>query len=113
MIAWAASNVLIQTIAGILGAHGAAVAAHEHRFGFLGHTATGAVVGALSGNFLQTVVVTVVTAGGAVNEPTAVENAMLQVLTGLVVGGCAMLTIGLLKYLAAEHRAGANEARDD
>jgi uncharacterized membrane protein YeaQ/YmgE (transglycosylase-associated protein family) len=97
MMAWAASNVVIQTVAGILGAHGAAVAAHEHRFGFLGHTVAGAVGGALSGYFLQTLAITMVTAGGSINEPTAVENAVLQSLTGLVVGACCMMSVALVR----------------
>ena len=46
---WTATNMVIQIIAGVLGAHGAAVAAHEHRFGFLGHTLAGALAGAVSG----------------------------------------------------------------
>jgi hypothetical protein len=104
MIAWAASNVAIQTVAGILGAHGAAVAAHEHRFGFLGHTVAGAVAGALSGYFLQTLAITMVTAGGSMNEPTAVENAALQSLTGLVVGACCVMAVALVRIGMREHR---------
>ena len=103
-IVWTASNVLIQTIAGVLGAHGAAAAAHEHRFGFLGHTLTGALAGALSGYFLQTFAVTMVTAGGSMNEPTAVENAALQSLTGLVVGACCMMGVALVRIGMKEHR---------
>jgi hypothetical protein len=104
-IVWTASNVLIQTVTGILGAHGAAVAAHEHRFGFLGHMLTGALAGAVSGYFLQTLAVTMVTAGGSMNEPTAVENVALQALTGMVVGACSMLAVGLVKRGIDEHRS--------
>lgn len=35
-------------VAGLLGAQAAAIAAHEHRFGFIGYTVTGLVGGALS-----------------------------------------------------------------
>jgi hypothetical protein len=101
-----AVSFLIQTVAGILGAHGAAVAAHEHRFGFLGHTLVGAIAGALGGFFLQSLAVTMVTASGSMNEPTPVENAVIQALTGLVVGGCAMLAVGLVRKLIEEHKAG-------
>jgi hypothetical protein len=112
---WTATNIAIQIVAGILGAHGAAIAAHEHRFGFLGHTLAGAIAGALSGYFLQTLAVTMVTAGGSMNEPTAVENAALQTLTGLVVGACAMMGVALVKIGIGEHRsdkAGQPERQD-
>lgn len=108
-----ATNFLIQAIAGVLGAHAAAAAAHEHRFGLLGHTLVGAVAGALGGLFLQDAAVTMVTASGSMNDPTAVENAVIQGFTGLVVGGCAMLATGLVKKLVEEHKAGQGAARDD
>jgi hypothetical protein len=104
VIVWTAGNMLIQTVAGILGAHGAAIAAHEHRFGFIGHTVTGALAGAASGYFLQTLAVTMVTASGSMNEPTAVENAALQSLTGLVVGACCMMGVALVRIGMHEHR---------
>jgi hypothetical protein len=103
-MSWTVTNMIIQTIAGVLGAHGAAVAVHEHRFGFLGHTLAGALAGALSGYFLQILAVTMVTAGGSMNEPTAVENAALQSLTGLVVGACCMMGVALVKIGMREHR---------
>ena len=103
-MSWMATNVVIQIIAGVLGAHGAAVAAHEHRFGFLGHTLAGALAGASSGYFLQTLAVTMVTAGGSMNEPIAVENAALQSLTGLVVGACCMMGVALVRMGMQEHK---------
>jgi len=105
-----AVDFLIQTIAGMVGAHAAAAVAHDHRFGFFGHTIVGLIGGALSGLFLQTLAVTMVTASGSMNDPTAVENAVIQGCTGLVVGGCAMLTVGLVKTLAEEHKAGGGGA---
>jgi hypothetical protein len=107
---WTATNIMIQIVAGVLGAHGAAVAAHEHRFGFLGHTLAGAIAGALSGYFLQTLAITMVTAGGSMNEPTAVENAALQSLTGLVVGACGMMGVALVRIGMQEQR---KAERDD
>ena len=53
---WSVTNLVIEIIAGILGGHLAAVAVHEHAFGAAGHTFAGAVGGAVSGSFLQTLV---------------------------------------------------------
>jgi uncharacterized membrane protein YeaQ/YmgE (transglycosylase-associated protein family) len=95
---WTVTNLLIQIITGILGGHAAATAAKEHSFGVLGHTIVGALGGALSGYFLQTFASTVVTASGSVSEPTALDEAVLQGLTGAVAGGIAMLVVGFVKY---------------
>ncbi len=67
-MAWTVTNLVIQIIAGSIGGHAAAAASKEHSFGALGHTIAGAVGGALSGYFLQTIVATVVTGKGAVNQ---------------------------------------------
>jgi uncharacterized membrane protein YeaQ/YmgE (transglycosylase-associated protein family) len=95
---WTVTNLVIQIIAGILGAHAAATAAKEHSFGALGHTIVGALGGALSGHFLQTLASTVVTGSGSINEPTAVEQAVLQGLTGAAAGGITMLAVGFVRH---------------
>jgi uncharacterized membrane protein YeaQ/YmgE (transglycosylase-associated protein family) len=105
-MAWTLSSFLIQLVAGILGGHIAAAAAHEHSFGWLGHTVVGAIGGGLSGAFLQTFAATVVTASGSVNEPTAVELAVLQGLTGAAAGGIFTLVAGFLRHAINEHRSG-------
>jgi hypothetical protein len=105
-MAWTLSSFLIQLVTGILGGHIAAAAAHEHSFGVLGHTIMGAIGGGLSGAFLQTFAATVVTAGGGVNEPTAVELAMLQGLTGAAAGGILTLVAGFLRHAIEEHKSG-------
>ena len=94
-MAWTFANLIIQIVAGLLGANIAAAAAHEHRFGFWGHSLVGLVGGALSGLFLQTYAITVVTGSGSVNVPTHAEIITIQLLTGAVVGGIAMLAVGL------------------
>ena len=38
---WTSTNLVIQIVTGVLGAHFAASAAHEHGFGFFGHTIVG------------------------------------------------------------------------
>jgi uncharacterized membrane protein YeaQ/YmgE (transglycosylase-associated protein family) len=102
---WTIGNLIIQTIAGILGGHAAAAAAKEHSFGFLGHTSAGLLGGAASGLFLQTLASTVVTGSGSVTEPTAVENAVVQVLAGAVAGGCTTLVVGFVKHSIEHHRS--------
>jgi uncharacterized membrane protein YeaQ/YmgE (transglycosylase-associated protein family) len=95
---WTVTNLAIQIIAGILGGHAAATAAKEHSFGALGHTIVGALGGALSGYFLQTLASTVVTGSGSINEPTLLEQAVLQNLTGAAAGGITMLAVGFVKH---------------
>jgi hypothetical protein len=109
---WTSTNLVIQIITGVVGAHFAASAAQEHGFGFIGHTLVGAVAGALSGYFLQKLAVTVVTASGSLNEVGAADNAVLQGLTGLAAGGCLMLVVGFVKHSIEKHRAGKDQPED-
>lgn len=93
---WTLWGLAIQTVAGFFGAHAAASAAHEHRFGFIGHSLTGLVGGDLSGALLQEAAVTIVTGSGSQNPSTAAEIAVIQVLTGAVAGAILTLAIGFL-----------------
>jgi uncharacterized membrane protein YeaQ/YmgE (transglycosylase-associated protein family) len=102
---WTPANLLIQIFTGILGSHAAAIAAKEHSFGVIGHTIVGAVGGALSGYFLQTLAATMVTGTGSLNEPRLVEQVILQVLTGAVAGAIAMLVVGFLKHGIDQHKS--------
>jgi hypothetical protein len=102
---WSWTFVMIQIVAGVLGGHAAAIAAHEHSFGAIGHTLVGAAGGAFSGYFLQTLAATVVTGSGHLNEPRLFEQIMIQGLAGAVAGGIAMLIVGLLKHGLAQHRS--------
>jgi len=95
---WTVTNLIIQIITGILGGHAAATAAQEHGFGAFGHTLVGALGGALSGYFLQIFAGTVVTASGSLNEPTALEQGILQGLTGAAAGGILTLIVGFIKH---------------
>jgi hypothetical protein len=52
-MAWTLTNLIIQIIAGLVGAHIAAAAAHEHRFGFWGHTAVGGLAMLAVGFFIS------------------------------------------------------------
>jgi hypothetical protein len=93
---WSATYLILQTIAGLAGAHFAAVALHDHRFGWLGHSLVGMIAGALSGYLLQTIALTVVTGSGSMNEVRAADAAVIQILTGGVVGAIAMAAVGFL-----------------
>ncbi len=95
---WTFTNLVIQIVTGIMGAHAAAAAVHEHGFGALGHTIVGALGGGLRGYFLQTLASTVVTASGSLNEVSAVDQAVVQVVTGAAAGGIVMLIVGLIKH---------------
>jgi hypothetical protein len=110
---WTTTNLVIQIVTGVLGAHFVATAAHEHGFGFIGHTLAGAIAGALSGYFLQKLAVTVVTASGSLNEVDAADNAVLQGLTGLAAGGCLMLVVGVVKHSIDKHRAAKDQPEEN
>jgi|GEM_PF-1681691 hypothetical protein len=110
---WTSTNLVIQIVTGVLGAHFAASAAHEHGFGFFGHTIVGTIAGALSGYFLQELAVTVVTASGSLNEVGAADNAVLQGLTGLAAGGCLMLVVGFIKHSIEKHEAEKNQSEEN
>jgi hypothetical protein len=101
---WTVTNLIVQAIAGILGAHAAAAVAHEHRFGFAGHTLVGLIAGALSGYFLQRLANTVVTGTGDAMPVSPVETGILQALTGAVIGGISMLAIGFIRYELASKK---------
>lgn len=102
---WTTTNLVIQMIAGILGGHFAASAAKEHNFGFFGHTLAGAIGGAISGYFLQTLAATVVTANGSLNDITAADDVVMQGLAGAAAGGCLTLIVGFIKHSVDHHRS--------
>jgi hypothetical protein len=93
---WTLTNLVIQIVAGLVGAHLAAAVAHEHRFGFWGHSLVGLISGGLSGLFLQTYAVAVVTGSGSLNVPRSSEVFAIESLTGAVVGGIAMFAVGFI-----------------
>jgi hypothetical protein len=95
---WTVTNLVIQAIAGILGAHAAATAAREHQFGFAGHSFVGLLAGALSGFFLQRLAATMVTASGDAVPLSFPETIVVQALTGAAAGGLTMLVAGFLRH---------------
>ena len=101
---WTLTSLVIQIVAGLAGGHVAAAAAHEHAFGAIGHTITGLAGGFLSGAFLQTLAVTMVTGTGTLNEPRPAEIFMIQALTGLAAGAIATLVVGFIKHSIDQHK---------
>jgi hypothetical protein len=97
MIQWSLLNVIIQGIAGFAGAHAAATAVHDHKFGFIGHSLAGMAAGLLSGCFLQVTAMTVVTGSGSENLVSMPETIAIQLLCGAGVGAIAMIAVGILK----------------
>ena len=102
---WTLTSLVIQIIAGLIGGHVAAVATHEHSFGAVGHTVAGLVGGFLSGYFLQTLAITMVTSTGSLNVPRPAEVFMVQALTGLASGAIVMMVVGFIKHTIDHHNA--------
>ncbi|MGO9004266.1 MAG: hypothetical protein ACLQIQ_00270 [Beijerinckiaceae bacterium] len=98
------TNLVIQIICGIFGGHAAAITIIDHNFGGVGHTIAGAIGGAISGSFFQTLVGTMVTASGSVNTSSPAKQAVLQGLAGAVVGGIAVLVGGIIKHGIDQHK---------
>jgi len=105
---WSLSSLVIQIVGGLIGGHVAAILAHEHRFGWIGHTLTGLAGGLLSGTLFQTLVVTMVTGTGSLTEPRPADIVLLQTLTGLASGAIATLVTGFVKRSIDEHKASKN-----
>jgi uncharacterized membrane protein YeaQ/YmgE (transglycosylase-associated protein family) len=103
---WTATNLVIQVVAGILGGPAAAAMAKEHSFGTVGHIVSGALGGAFSGYFLQTLAGTMVTGAGTVNASDPVSDAIAQGLTGFTAGAIVTLIVGLVKHSMDQHKAG-------
>ena len=98
---WTVANLIIEIIAGVVGAHAIAAAAKEHSFGVIGHTVSGTVGGAFSGCFLQTLAATVVDSTGQANQDADVVTQWpLQGFTGFAAG--AILT---MEHSIDQHKA--------
>jgi hypothetical protein len=93
---WTFWGLAVQIIAGFCGAHAAASVSHDHRFGFIGHSLTGLLGGALSGTVFQSAAVTILNGGGAENPSTPAEIAFIHVLTGGVAGAIAMFAVAIV-----------------
>jgi len=103
---WTLTNFFIEIVGGMAGGLGIAAAVKEHSFGALGHSVTGAIGGVISGYFFQTIVATLVTGAGSVQQdPDAVTEAFLQILGGLAAGAIVTMVVGFAKHSIDRHRA--------
>jgi hypothetical protein len=101
---WTVVNLLIEIIAGIAGAHVAAVAADDHSIGSLRRSIVGAIGGGFVGYFLPAISAAIVTTTGVFKEPTLFEQIMAHSFSGATAGGILMLTAGFLKQSIDAHR---------
>ncbi|SDS31129.1 hypothetical protein [Bradyrhizobium canariense] len=81
---WTLWGLAIQTVAGV-----------SDR---LRRAEAGLVGGALSGAFLQTAAVIIVTGSGSQNPSTTTEIAVIHALTGAVAGAILMFAVGFLVH---------------
>jgi hypothetical protein len=102
-VTWTVTNLAIEIIVGIVGAHAISAAAKEHPFGVIGHTIAGAVGGAFSGYFLQTLAATVVDSTG--EDADALTQWLLQGLAGLAAGAILTMAVGFAKHCLDQHRS--------
>jgi hypothetical protein len=103
---WTLTNFIIEIVAGVIGGNAIAAAAKEHSFGWLGHTITGALGGAFSGYFLQTLVATVVDSTGQVQQGAdLVTQWLLQGFGGFAAGAILTMAVGFAKHSIDQHRS--------
>jgi len=103
---WTVTNLVIEIITGIVGAHAISAAFKEHSFGVIGHTIAGAVGGAFSGYFLQTLAATVVdSTGQAQQDADVVTQWLLQVFMGLAAGAILTMAVGFARHSIDQHRS--------
>lgn len=106
---WTLTNFLIELVAGIVGGHAIAAVAKEYSFGALGHAIAGALGGAFSGYFLQTLAALVVDSTGEANlESDVVTGWFIQVVAGLVAGAVVTMAIGFTKHTSQQQKLGSN-----
>jgi len=104
-MSWTLTNFLIELVAGMAGGHAIAAVAKEHSFGALGHTITGALGGAFSGYFLQTLVALVVdSTGEAYLESDQLTGWFMQAVGGLVAGAIVTMAVGLGRQAFEQHQ---------
>ena len=90
------------------GGYAVTAVAKEYSFGALGHFVTGALGGAFSGYFLQTLAATVVDSTGEVNRGAVIRLTQwfIQAIAGLVAGAILTMAVGFAKHAIEQHRLG-------
>jgi uncharacterized membrane protein YeaQ/YmgE (transglycosylase-associated protein family) len=98
---WTITNLVVEIITGVLGAHAVAAATRTYNFGALGHSVVGAIGGGISGLFsLPTMMFA---KSDIFPEPSPSELTMAHGLVGAIAGGILMLSIGFLKHVIEEY----------
>jgi uncharacterized membrane protein YeaQ/YmgE (transglycosylase-associated protein family) len=101
---WTFTNLVIEIIAGAIGGCAITTVAKEYNFGILGHVVTGALGGALSGYFLQSIAATVVDSTGNVQEASdQLTHWFVQAIAGLVAGTILTMAVGIAKHTIEQH----------
>src|SRR5262249_10249495 len=90
---WTMTNLVIEIIAGIAGAHIVATAAREYSFGALGRTVVGAI-GGVGGYFFDAAMV--VNGSNALYQSRLLDQAMADSLTAAAIGGILILAISFV-----------------
>ena len=90
---WTMTNLMIEIIAGIVGAHIVAIAAREYRFGALGRSVVGAV-GGVGGYLLDAAMVLNGSNASYVSRP--LDQTMAHSLTAAATGGILILAISFV-----------------
>jgi uncharacterized membrane protein YeaQ/YmgE (transglycosylase-associated protein family) len=91
---WTMTSLVIEIIAGIVGAHTVAIAACRSSFGALGRSVVGAIGGYVGGYFLNAAMV--VNGSNALNESRLLDQAMAHSLTAAATGGILILAISFV-----------------
>ena len=91
---WTMTNLVIEIIAGIVGAHIVALGARVPNFGALGRSVVGAIGGCVGGYFLNAAMV--VNGSNALNESRLLDQAMAHGLTAAATAGILILAISFV-----------------
>ena len=86
---WTMTNLVIEIMAGIAGAHIVANAAREYSFGALGRSVVGAIGGCVGGYFFDAAMV--VNGSNALYQSRLLDQAMAHTLTATATGGILIL----------------------
>jgi uncharacterized membrane protein YeaQ/YmgE (transglycosylase-associated protein family) len=91
---WTMTNLMIEIIAGTVGAHIVAIATREDRFGALGRSVVGAIGGYVGGYLLDAAMVLNGSNASYVSRP--LDQTMAHSLTAAATGGILILAISFV-----------------
>jgi uncharacterized membrane protein YeaQ/YmgE (transglycosylase-associated protein family) len=91
---WTMTNLMIEMVAGIVGAHVVAIAAGEYTFGALGRSVVGAIGGYVGGYLLDAAMV--LNGSNALYVSRPLDQTMAHSLTAAATGGILILAISFV-----------------